>query len=1288
VLNKIKVFSSMLLIVCLLVPGFPASSYAAVTEETTNISNLLENGDFEETLGTSAVGWSNWYAGYQIQAGDAHSGTYSASCTNLVETAECGMYQFVDLNRTEVQPLKVSGWSKADQVSGTPNEHYSLWVDITYADDSMLYGQAVSFQTGTHGWEYAEFVINPEKPVKKVALYALFRNKSGTVWFDDVKVQELPGSVKAMERLDSSEIGIALDENGSFEQLDGNAIAQWEPFGSGYTIVDTGGRNGSRGVMVENTSREDASGIAQTVQVGGISNGLIVISGWSKAQNVEGDIDQGYALWLDITFADGTAQYGQTASFVTGTHDWQQSSYYFYPRKPVESISVYGLFRGGHIGKVWFDDFSVNYITTEAAAFEDALVQPLAMPEQSTYTTITSSDGLELSLGEHGITSLKLGGDEIADASIPSGFLVADQMDKSDVYAFTRVSNNDANNYSGVVEKLGLAIDADFTAVPGGIKVSGKLTDTREDDRAVTLTFALPIDAEGWEWGDYVRNGREIEVGKAGDVYTYSHLVDFETGPMSIYPMGAIYQKTENKAISLGVDYNKPTHYRIDYNGGTKQLMITFEFGLVPETVNFPSSAEFAFVIHRFDPEWGFRSAFDRYTQLFPEFYNVRVPEQGIWMPFASIRNIPNWEDFGFMFKEGDDDVADTAFANANDILVFHYSEPSTWWQSIDPSQPKTVESAITLRDSAASQGDEMAQMAQAAAMLNAQGDPYLQWLITPWNTGALWMINGNPDLPGEPNGYTNYYSEEKLEERYLTTPAVNGEYLDTLDGYPQTLNYNRAHYPYANTPLVFSKLTGRPAIHRAFSSLELVTRIADRMHSDGNYTMANGTPLTYSIYMPWLDVAGIERDWLGWDGSFNPDNDEMLSRFRTLSGQKPYLLLQNTDSLLFGYNHMEKYMQRSLFYGIFPSNFVASHSDYGFQYWQPQFYERDRDLFKTYIPIIKQVAEAGWMPVTHASSNNADVYLERYGHGDTAYLTVLNDSASAGSAIVTIDPASMGLTNAYTALELISGDAVAVNGNQLVLALEAGETLAIKLKAANSENGGNNGNNGNNGNSGSNESNGSKGSEEPASEPESNGGAESGLEPSDPLEKLVDIEGHWAQSNIERALALGIVNGYGNGVFRPDNKISRVELVAMLARALGWEAEAQDVSGALGFADAEAIPSWARLAVAGAVASGIIRGYEDGTFRPGSLTNRSELAAIAAKSLKLPMAASKEGLAFSDADQIPAWASEYVSAVYEAGVMRGRSASRFAPLGTVTRAEAAVLILNVKDYGRDLGDL
>jgi len=1016
-------------------------------------ANLLPNSAFESLSSGQISDWGAWHNGYTAAVGEGRGGSVAAKMSNPSGSGEYGIYRSITLDRTTVKPLLLRGWSKADGVTGAPDSSYSLYADVTYSDNTHEWGLYAAFDSGTHNWQSKLLYINPVKPVKSVAVYALFKNRQGTVWFDNISLEELPAhtaSGVAMQKRDLAVTGTERVTNGTLQNATGSTIDGWGSFGHGYTIEATGGRNGSRGVKLSNATSSDAAGIYQTLHLNQTTAKLIVFGGWSKATNVSGDIGRGYSLYMDVFYTDGTSQFAQTAPFRTGTHDWEYGQLYFQPQKPVQTITVYGIFRDGHTGEVWFDDFSVKEISTEAAVFEDAVVTALPFQTGNTYTTLQSQDGLELSLGERGVSSLKWNGAELASAGTASGFLVRDHASDSDVYTFERVVNSNAGSFSGIADGLDLALDASFEALPKGIKVSGQLSDLSGSDRAVTLTFALPVNAEGWKWGDYVRGERTIHTGQAGNVYTNSEIPDFETGPLSIYPMSAIYDPATGKGLSLGIDYNKPTHYRLDYNGSTKQLLITLELGLSPDTANFPSAANFGFVIYGFDGEQGFRGAYDKYMKLFPEFYQVRILDQGIWMPFASISDIPDNEDFGFRFKEGDDDPIDTAYANDNDILVFHYQELSSWWQSINPLLPKTVATAESARDAAAALGEEKAQMAQAAAMRNSAGDPYLQWLDTPWNVGALWMINANPDLPGDSNGYKMYFSEDKMDARYNTTgPKPDGEYLDTLDGWPYTLNYNRDHFTYAIAPLVFSKVTKKPAIHRAFSSWEATTRLAGELHADGRYLMANGTPHSYSMYMPWLDAMGNERNWLGAGDTFNPDTDETLSKYRTLSGAKPYLMLQNTDFTKFSHAYMERYMEKLLFYGIFPSAFSAT-ADNATNYWKnAMFYDRDRALFVKYVPIVKAVAEAGWKPLIRATADVPSVAIERYGQGDIVYLTLMNQGTNTVTSAIKIDRTAMGLGAVTTATEMIGNTAVSLVNDQFTITLQPDEVKVIKLQTS-----------------------------------------------------------------------------------------------------------------------------------------------------------------------------------------------------------------------------------------------
>jgi len=171
-----------------------------------------------------------------------------------------------------------------------------------------------------------------------------------------------------------------------------------------------------------------------------------------------------------------------------------------------------------------------------------------------------------------------------------------------------------------------------------------------------------------------------------------------------------------------------------------------------------------------------------------------------------------------------------------------------------------------------------------------------------------------------------------------------------------------------------------------------------------GKLMFANGVPYRFAWLCPWLDVLGTETDWLR-DGKYHPVALETTDLWRTLAGGKPYLLLMNTDYDVFTPDLVEKYFQRALFYGMWPGFF--SHNAADNPYWQnPKWYERDRPLFRKYIPLIRRVAEAGWRPLARASCENESILFERFGPDRQAnvYLTFFNNSVARQTGIVAVD--------------------------------------------------------------------------------------------------------------------------------------------------------------------------------------------------------------------------------------------------------------------------------------------
>jgi len=179
------------------------------------------------------------------------------------------------------------------------------------------------------------------------------------------------------------------------------------------------------------------------------------------------------------------------------------------------------------------------------------------------------------------------------------------------------------------------------------------------------------------------------------------------------------------------------------------------------------------------------------------------------------------------------------------------------------------------------------------------------------------------------------------------------------------------------------------------------------------------------------------------------------------------------------------------------------------------------------------------------------------------------------------------------------------------------------------------------------------------------------------PQVKLTDVPAmHWAATAIAEAVELGIITGYSDGTFRPNKDVSRVELAAMLARALKLEGKWDGST----FADANKIPAWAKDFVSQVVSAGIITGYVDGTFRAEQQVTRTEMVAMIARALDLPTNTTAK-LKFTDAGQISAWARPYVAALFDAGLIKGRDNNMFAPQAKATRAEVVVLIIAMLEY-------
>lgn len=105
-----------------------------------------------------------------------------------------------------------------------------------------------------------------------------------------------------------------------------------------------------------------------------------------------------------------------------------------------------------------------------------------------------------------------------------------------------------------------------------------------------------------------------------------------------------------------------------------------------------------------------------------------------------------------------------------------------------------------------------------------------------------------------------------------------------------------------------------------------------------------------------------------------------------------------------------------------------------------------------------------------------------------------------------------------------------------------------------------------------------------------------------------------WAMQETRTAVAVGILEGYSDGLLRPNKTVNRAEMAAMIARAMNW-----DTGTTLpGFSDEPAIPAWAKTYVEAVRQHGVLAGRTGNTFVPNGITTRAEAAVALLRLWKL----------------------------------------------------------------------
>lgn len=182
--------------------------------------------------------------------------------------------------------------------------------------------------------------------------------------------------------------------------------------------------------------------------------------------------------------------------------------------------------------------------------------------------------------------------------------------------------------------------------------------------------------------------------------------------------------------------------------------------------------------------------------------------------------------------------------------------------------------------------------------------------------------------------------------------------------------------------------------------------------------------------------------------------------------------------------------------------------------------------------------------------------------------------------------------------------------------------------------------------------------------------------------ETFADTTNHWGKDIIDEMASRLVVEGVTEKTFDPNREITRAEFAAIAVRAFGLQDE---TAKGQGFEDV-ASDSWYSEYVNTASAYGLLKGYNDGSFKPTQHISRQEATAILARAIKLAkIDASVTDIntlsAYKDANEVSEWAQINVSYLVEKGIMAGDTTGKLHVRNAVTRAETAALMQRILKF-------
>ncbi len=166
---------------------------------------------------------------------------------------------------------------------------------------------------------------------------------------------------------------------------------------------------------------------------------------------------------------------------------------------------------------------------------------------------------------------------------------------------------------------------------------------------------------------------------------------------------------------------------------------------------------------------------------------------------------------------------------------------------------------------------------------------------------------------------------------------------------------------------------------------------------------------------------------------------------------------------------------------------------------------------------------------------------------------------------------------------------------------------------------------------------------------------------------------GYWAEPYIDALSSRGLIAGYDDGTFRPDQPVTRAQTANIVSRTFDLTAD----KASLEFSDIEP-DYWARESVGEVVKGGFMTGFPDNTFQPNLPVTRAQALTtlVTGLGIQTPQNIQAALSRYTDANAIPQWANEKMAAATAGSlVVNYPDPAQLKPSEPTTRAELSALV-------------